>query len=351
METVIIGAGLSGLYAAFRLAEQGESFIVLEARDRLGGRIYCPQYQGLSSDLGPSWFWPEIQPRIVNLIARLGLTTYPQHAAGRARYQLRGGEVRETSGYPMEPASWRLRGGMLALIEALEKRIPAAAIQRNQPVCGVEKIAGGARVVVGTLEEEPQGCYEARRVILALPPRLAASTILFTPELSPELSQGMLRIGTWMAGQAKFCALYEEPFWRQQGLSGQAFSQCGPMAEVHDGSNGARGPYGLVGFVGIPAAGRGRQEVLIEAILVQLGQLFGEQARSPATSFYQDWAREIYTATRYDQAPMREHPFYHPPDGRSGFWNGVMRFAGTETAEHQGGYIEGALAAAERALL
>ncbi len=88
----------------------------------------------------------------------------------------------------------------------------------------------------------------------------------------------------------------------------------------------------------------------MEAILVQLGQLFGEPARSPAAWFYRDWAREIYTATPDDQAPMREHPRYHPPAGRSDYWNGVLRFAGTETAEQHGGYLEGALTATERAL-
>ncbi len=57
----------------------------------------------------PSWFWPEAQPRITSLIHDLGLTTYPQHEAGRARHQLPGGDVRDASGYPMEPASWRVR--------------------------------------------------------------------------------------------------------------------------------------------------------------------------------------------------------------------------------------------------
>ena len=73
----------------------------------------------------------------------------------------------------------------------------------------------------------------------------------------------MLKIGTWMAGQAKFCALYEKPFWRETGLSGQGFSQRGPMGEIHDGSNNGQGPYGLTGFVGIPAAQRNQQQHLI----------------------------------------------------------------------------------------
>ena len=77
----------------------------------------------------------------------------------------------------------------------------------------------------------------------------------------------MLRMGTWMAGQVKFYALYEEPYWRQIGLSGQAFSQRGPLGEIHDGSNKDQWPYGLTGFINIPAAQRRREHFLTKAIL------------------------------------------------------------------------------------
>ena len=74
---------------------------------------------------------------------------------------------------------------------------------------------------------------------------------------------------------AKFFALYEEPYWRQAGLSGQAFSQQGPLGEIHDGSNKGSGPYGLTGFVNIPAAQRSREHPLTKAILVQLAVIYG----------------------------------------------------------------------------
>lgn len=351
VETLIVGAGISGLYAAYLLAKQGKSFVVLEARDHLGGRILSPQCGALYADMGPSWFWPDIQPRMVKLVKTLGLSPYRQFEQGFGRYQGPSGDVRNVSGYPMEPPSWRLRGGMMALIEGISRDISAEAIKLNHPVCSIKKIDDGARVSVGKLEQEPIACYEAKRVILALPPRLIASTILFDPDLSDNLCQSMLKIGTWMAGQAKFHTVYDKPFWRECNLSGQAFSQRGPMVEIHDGSNGDEGPYGIMGFVGLPAAGRGNKDLLIEAMLVQLAILFGDQAQYPVKYFYQDWACEPYTATYIDKAPMREHPHYHPPAGKSNIWNGVIRFAGTETTEDQGGYLEGALAAAERAVL
>ena len=57
-ENLIIGAGLSGLYLAYKLEQQGKDYLILEARDRLGGRIH--DHDGL--DLGPTWFWPGQRP-------------------------------------------------------------------------------------------------------------------------------------------------------------------------------------------------------------------------------------------------------------------------------------------------
>ena len=160
----------------------------------------------------------------------------------------------------------------------------------------------------------------------------------------------MLQMGTWMAGQAKFYALYEEPYWRRIGLSGQAFSQRGPLCEIHDGSNRDQGPYGLTGFMNIPAAQRIREKSLDKAILFQLAAIYGKPAAQPIRFFYQDWAREKFTATPFDQPPMREHPVYQPPAGQTSIWDGIIHFAGSETAALHGGYLEGALVSAERAV-
>jgi monoamine oxidase len=351
VDTIIIGGGLSGIYAAYLLSQRNKSFVVLEARERIGGRILCPEHQGFFSDLGPSWYWPEIHPKMAQLIQALGLKGYRQFEEGRGRFESPVGAVRTVSGYIMEPLSWRLSGGMMALIRKLCEDIPLNAIRLDHPVCNIEKKVDGALVSVGELEKEPRTRFRTNKVILALPPRLAAATILFDPDLSHNLTQAMLKIGTWMAGQAKFYALYEEPFWRQTGLSGQAFSERGPLGEIHDGSNNSQGPYGLTGFVGIPAVQRNHQQLLIEAILSQLAIIYGKPAAQPTTFFYQDWARERFTSTRLDQSPMYEHPIYQPPAGQTSIWEGTIHFAGTETANQHGGYLEGALTAAERAVM
>jgi len=349
-DTIIIGGGLSGIYAAYLLSQSNESFVVLEARERIGGRILSVEHQGFFSDLGPYWYWPEINPRMVHLIQVLGLKGYRQFEEGMGRFQNLNGAVQTVSAYAMEPLSWRLSGGMIALISKLSDDIPENAIKLNHPVCRIERKSAGALVNVGDLEKEPWIRFSTTKVILALPPRLAAATILFNPDLSHDLTQAMLKIGTWMAGQAKFYALYEDPHWRQLGLSGQAFSQSGPLGEIHDGSNNSQGPYALTGFVGIPAVQRNDQQLLTEAILAQLAVIYGKPAAQPTTFFYQDWARERFTATQFDQPPMYEHPLYHPPAGQTSLWDGTIHFAGSETASQNGGYLEGALATAERAV-
>jgi monoamine oxidase len=350
VDTIIIGGGLSGIYAAYLLSRTDHPFVVLEARERAGGRILSPEHHGFFSDLGPSWYWPEIHPKMARLIQALGLKGYRQFEEGRGRFQSAVGAVRTVGSYIMEPHSWRLCGGMMAMIRKLREHIPEKNIRLSHPVCKIEREVDGALVSVGELEKEARTRFRTHKVILALPPRLAAATILFEPDLSHHLTQAMLRIGTWMAGQAKFYVLYETPFWRRMGLSGQAFSERGPLGEIHDGSNNGRGPYGLTGFVGIPAVQRHQQHLLIEAILSQLVTLYGKPAAQPMAFFYQDWACERFTATPYDQPPMVEHPLYHPPAGQPSIWDGVIHFAGTETAGQHGGYLEGALVAAERAV-
>lgn len=349
-DTIIIGAGISGIYAASLLAEKGESFAVLEARDRVGGRILSPDHQGYSIDLGPSWFWPEINPRIEALVQELGLTAYPQYDDGFGRFQTVTGRVRTISGYHMEPRSWRIAGGMIALVDGLRQKVPQESILLNHPVCELERKADHILVGIGTAGQEPRQRLRASRVFLAIPPRLAAASILFTPELSHELTQAMLRTRTWMAGQAKFFAVYDQADWREAGLSGQGFSEYGPLTEIHDASNGTDDPFGLTGFVGIPAAQRRNQQMVVRAILNQLQLFYGEEAGSPAAVYYQDWAREEFTATEYDQRAAHDHPLYQPPAGKTDIWDGLVVFMGTETSHELGGYIEGALASAERAV-
>ncbi|MEZ4551302.1 MAG: FAD-dependent oxidoreductase [Desulfobacterales bacterium] len=68
-------------------------------------------------------------------------------------------------------------GGMISLVNGLLARIPENVIRLNHPVCEIEQKDSGIQVTIGHLDEEPAGLIEALRVILAVPPRLAARSI------------------------------------------------------------------------------------------------------------------------------------------------------------------------------
>ena len=71
-DILIVGGGLSGLALADHLARQGTDFLLVEAQERLGGRIMTKDIAGGRFDLGPAWFWPG-QPRMAALSRRFNI--------------------------------------------------------------------------------------------------------------------------------------------------------------------------------------------------------------------------------------------------------------------------------------
>lgn len=95
-DVAVIGAGLSGLTAAHRLREAGRDVVVLEAADRIGGRLLRQHIAGVAVDGGGAWVGPT-QDRVLSLIDELGLTTSPTYCQGRHLFRLRG-RVRSGTG-------------------------------------------------------------------------------------------------------------------------------------------------------------------------------------------------------------------------------------------------------------
>ena len=84
-DVVIIGAGPTGLSAARRLRKAGRSVIVLEARDRVGGRTWTDHIDGQMYELGGQWISPD-QTALLDLVAELGKETYPRYRDGDSVY-------------------------------------------------------------------------------------------------------------------------------------------------------------------------------------------------------------------------------------------------------------------------
>lgn len=343
MRFLIIGGGLSGLAVAHALLAKGHDFTVLEARSRFGGRMKSERFAGNNFDMGPAWFWPE-QPRISALIDKLGLTRFDQFSTGDLIYEDEQGRAQRGRGISSMKGSWRIVGGFGALIDAMATPIPQHQWRLNAHVTHLSQTPNG---INATLSDGTK--IEADHVILALPPRMAAN-ITFTPSLPENAMQAMQNVSTWMAGQAKATAVYDTPFWRNDVLSGDAQSRCGPMVEIHDASPASEDCFALFGFIGVPAQARRDEQALRQHLVAQLTRLFGPKAAEPTQLFVKDWALDPHTATQDDLAPLFAHPHYGLPRSMTGLWNDKLHFAGTEVAPEFGGYIEGALEAAENVL-
>src|SRR5690242_16185055 len=82
-EVAIVGAGIAGLMAARRLVEAGVDALVLEARERVGGRVYTrAAADGFPLDLGAQWIGPT-QRNLAKLASELGVTTFKTYDTGK----------------------------------------------------------------------------------------------------------------------------------------------------------------------------------------------------------------------------------------------------------------------------
>ncbi|WP_328374788.1 FAD-dependent oxidoreductase [Streptomyces sp. NBC_00440] len=217
-------------------------------------------------------------------------------------------------------------------------------IRLGERVCGVEQHGSGVRVRTAS-----GAVVEARRAVVALPPP-AARSITFSPAL-PEPRSGWIAHSP-MGRVAKIHAVYSEPFWRADGLSGIATLYGSlPVGVVFDNSpeDGSAGV--LVAFVYGDRAGSWAgldEEQRRTTVLGSLRAVVGERAERPVD----------YTETLWedDEFARGGYAAYVTPGGWSGYgehgWReptGAVHWAGTETATVWNGYIDGAIASGYRA--
>lgn len=150
---VIVGAGLSGLRAASLLTAQGIKCIVLEAKDRIGGRVLSVSDTNRPDlgkfDLGPTWFWPQYESTITNLVKELNLETFVQYTKGAMLSERYHNEPPERYVLPENSVerSVRFIGGVQSLIDAVADTIPSGIVELETRVTAIRLDEAGAITV------------------------------------------------------------------------------------------------------------------------------------------------------------------------------------------------------------
>jgi putrescine oxidase len=388
-DVVIVGAGAAGLTAANELKKAGLSVAVLEARDRVGGRLWTDVIDGAMLELGGQWVSPD-QDALIETVGELGLETYSRYREGESVYINADGQLTRFTGeiFPvpaetekvmvelidrldamvaqMDPdRPWEhpdaveldkisfegwlraqtddqeaidnialfIAGAMLTkpphAFSALQALLMAASAGSFTHLVDADfildkRVVGGLQQVplllaerlgddvflgqpVRTLEWGDTGVVaiadgvtvRARHAILALAPNLYPR-ISFVPALPRRQHQMHQHLS--MGFVIKVHAVYDRPFWREQGLSGTAFSPYELSHEAYDNTNHEDERGTLVAFVSDRHADdvfRLSAEERKERILESLSHYYGPEAKNPVVYYESDWGSEEWTRGAY----------------------------------------------------
>jgi putrescine oxidase len=388
-DAVVVGAGVAGLAAARRLAADGRDVVVLEARDRVGGRLWNTEIGGEANELGGEWVAP-YQSRLHALLGELGIELFPAYREGDDVYVDEAGRARRHTGedHGLSAAQERALAEADGQLDALAKELdpeepwehprareldtitfdewlrtevgdevarenlrsyladgfltkPAYSFSVLQGLsviagaggtyelfapeqCLAYRVVGGSQLIPIRMAEElgervvlgspvrairwredgvevdaGQVRATARAAVVAVAPNLAAA-IRFEPALPAWRMR--LQQASSQGSVTKVLAVYPEPFWRADGLSGEGFAPHQFVRELYDNSPPSASVGVLCTFLpGEQAefAGQLHPDRRKELVLEGMAKIVGPTALRATGYIETDWSAEEWTRGAY----------------------------------------------------
>lgn len=337
---LIVGAGLSGLLTAYRLKKAGKEIKIIEARDRVGGRIHTLLSNAKTPvEMGATWLW-KTNPSLIDLLKELKISVFEQFMEGQAYVQYFSNSPAQPIDIPQQETSYRVVGGSSVLINTLAESLTKDELKLSEVVQSIVQQNDTLKVITDSSE------YITEKVILALPPRLITQSIIFEPALPNELLDVAEKTHTWMEDSIKVALTFKAPFWRNRNLAGTIFSNVGPVTEFYDHTNSEETTFALCGFMNNAYQPLSRDERK-KKVVDQMVQIFGEEASDYLSYEETVWGDEIFTR---GSNPISLFP--HQNNGHSifqqSFYDGRLFFSNAETSLQTPGYMDGAVFAAEK---
>ncbi|MDO5737272.1 MAG: FAD-dependent oxidoreductase [Propionibacteriaceae bacterium] len=433
LDCAIVGGGLAGLTAALDLVKRGLDVVVLEARDRVGGRIENGILDdGQYVELGGQWIGAG-HDAVQELVERYGLMTVGLPNKGNLVMRLRGQAVEVPSagdGPALSPFEVSDLGQGLLRLRRLAQRLRSDAawsgandkwlrqdlrrwIKTNLRTQGAQqrfievysaafgpmsreatlleglhqvnsgpdlesmlasngglnqrRVEGGmfevcramaedlgGRVRLGAVVDTIEHGERSATVVLSDGERITASNVIST--LPPRLSTKMTYdppLPSWRTETAakvaagnviKAFLVYEKPFWRELGLSGQSSADEGSVRVTFDTTTGESERGLLMGyFEGADADSLSKRSVTLRqrSFVDSVVKTFGDVAAKPIDYIERDWSTEPFTAGCHGAhfAPgvwTTNGPVLAEPEG-------TLHWAGAEYSNRFNGYMEGAV--------
>lgn len=347
IDVIIVGGGISGFYCAYLLLEADPTLNIkiIEARDRIGGRLYSPNRH----DMGGTWTWPRDDFLVMELVDKLQIPVFDADT------------FQEKNAYTQQ---LRFVQGAQQLVKEL-----ARAVTPRVEVCLAEQVT---RIVQN---QQDQDCgveiythqhnnhikdhlqlsckYHARSVVLALPPRIIAANITFEPPLKAQKCEMMVQTPTWMAGASKVFLEYASPFWKSSPSQHPLPLSMRDGIMLYDASQYDPKRYVLCAFyAGIPV--QITNESIQRDLLPQLQVIFGNtnEVFKYTSVMFHNWMDEKYTC---EDKIRLQHENRTCMGEMYSFGDEILRepvshkiyFASTET-ENDYGHIQGALRSSKR---